>query len=112
MAKKKQEEKEASKNSECSDKLCPFHGSKPLKLRGRVFKGNVVKKPHGRVTIQFDRMVYVPKYERYEKRTAKLHARLPPCIDVDIGDVVKIAETRPISKTINCVVIKNMTKEK
>ena len=51
----------------CADKLCPFHGSKPLKLRGRIFEGTVIKKLPGRVAIQFERMMYVPKYERYEK---------------------------------------------
>jgi small subunit ribosomal protein S17 len=96
-----------SQNSTCSDKLCPFHGANPLKLRGRVFKGEVVKKLHQRVVILFERMVYVNKYERYEKRRTKLHARLPDCLKDEIqeGDLIKVAECRPLSKMIHFVVI-------
>ena len=91
----------------CADKFCPIHGEKKLKLRGRTFQGAVIKKLHGRVTIQFERMVPVRKYERYEKRRTKLHARLPDCMKDDIqeGDLIKITETRPISKMIHFVVV-------
>jgi small subunit ribosomal protein S17 len=92
----------------CNDKFCPIHGSKKLKMRGRTFDGVVIKKLPGRVTIQFERMLRVPKYERYEKRKTKLHARLPDCMknDVAVGDLIQIAETRPISKMIHFVVSK------
>ena len=92
----------------CADKFCPTHGSKPLKLRGRIFEGKVIKKFVGRVVISFERMFYVRKYERYEKRRTKLHARLPDCIDVEIGDVIQIAECRPVSKIIHAVVVKKV----
>ena len=94
----------------CADKLCPFHGTKPVKLRGRVFEGEVVTKHHGRVKIQFDRTLYVPKYERYEKRRTKLHARLPDCLkdEINLGDYIQIAECRPISKIIHFVVVKKI----
>ena len=97
---------------ECSDRLCPIHGDKKLKLRGRTFEGAVVKKLHGRVTIYFERMMKVPKYERYEKRKTKLHARLPSCMqdEINVGDRIQIAETRPISKMIHFVVVKVVTK--
>ncbi len=90
---------------ECSDKFCPFHGKKSLKLRGRTFEGIVIKKLPGRVTIQFERMLKVKKYERYEKRKTKLHARLPDCLkhEIEVGDLIEISETRPISKTIHFV---------
>tara|TARA_Y100000310_G_scaffold265631_1_gene276770 strand:- start:7914 stop:8261 length:348 start_codon:yes stop_codon:yes gene_type:complete len=92
---------------ECNDRLCPKHGDKKLKLRGRIFEGEILKKLPGRVTIQFERMVKVPKYERYEKRKTKLHARLPDCMKngVNVGDLIQISETRPISKMIHFVVI-------
>lgn len=101
-----------SQAAECSDKLCPFHGSKPLKMRGRTFKGKVIRKFHGRVTIGFQRILKVPKYESYEKRGTKIHARLPACMDngVAVGDLIEIAETRPISKTIHFVVKKIIRK--
>ena len=115
--KKKETEKQVemkqekpSKNSECSDKLCPIHGSKKLKLRGRIFEGNVIRKLPGRIVIQFERMIHIRKYERYEKRRTKLHARLPDCMknDINVGDYIQIAETRPISKIIHCVVVKKI----
>ena len=101
-------EKTTAKTIECNDRLCPIHGDKKLKLRGRTFEGVVIKKLPGRVTIQFERMLKLPKYERYEKRKTKIHARLPECMknDVAIGDLIQIAETRPISKMIHCVVNK------
>ena len=92
----------------CNDRLCPIHGDRKLKMRGRIFEGVVVKKLHGRVSIQFERMLKLAKYERYEKRRTKIHARLPDCMkdDVAVGDLIQIAETRPISKTIHFVVSK------
>jgi len=106
MAEKKKKTEE--KVVECKDKLCPFHGSEKLKMRGRIFQGPVTKKLPGRLTIEFERMIKNSKYERYEKRKTKLHARLPDCLKGDIqeGDVVEIAEVRPISKTIHFVVTK------
>ena len=92
----------------CKDRLCPKHGDKKLKMRGRTFEGAVIRKLPGRVTIQFERMLKLPKYERYEKRKTKIHARLPDCMkdDVAVGDLIQIAETRPISKMIHFVVSK------
>jgi small subunit ribosomal protein S17 len=93
---------------ECNDKFCPMHGSKKLRLRGRTFEGEVIKKLPGRVTIEFERMLRVPKYERYEKRKTKIHARLPDCMkqEAEEGDLIQIGETRPISKMIHFVVTK------
>jgi len=100
--------KKAEVKVECKDRLCPKHGDRKLKMRGRMFEGTVIRKLPGRVTIQFERMLKVPKYERYEKRKTKIHARLPDCMkdDLDIGDLIQIAETRPISKMIHFVVSK------
>jgi small subunit ribosomal protein S17 len=100
--------KEKIEKVECRDRFCPTHGKDKLKLRGRTFEGEVVKKLPGRVSIQFERMVSLPKYERYEKRKTKLHARLPSCLEdsVFVGDRIQIAETRPISKMIHFVVSK------
>ncbi len=94
--------------AQCMDKLCFIHGSDKVKLRGRTFEGEVIKKLPGRVTIQFERMMKLPKYERYEKRKTKLRARLPDCMkdSVNINDRIQIAETRPISKTIHFMVSK------
>ena len=103
---KKTTKKKTEKVIECKDRLCPIHGDKKLKMRGRTFEGTVTKKLPGRVTIGFERMLKLPKYERYEKRRTKIHARLPDCMkdDVKVGDLILIAETRPISKMIHFVV--------
>jgi small subunit ribosomal protein S17 len=98
----------------CKDRLCPIHGDRKLKMRGRTFEGAVIRKLHGRVTIQFERMLKLPKYERFEKRRTKIHARLPDCMkdDVAVGDLIQIAETRPISKMIHFVVSKVIRRAK
>jgi small subunit ribosomal protein S17 len=98
---------------ECKDRLCPIHGDKRLKLHGRVFEGVVINKIHGRVKIEFERILKVPKYERYEKRRTRIHARLPDCLNKEVqeGDLIQIEETRPISKTINFIVAKVIRKK-
>ncbi len=88
----------------CSDRHCPFHGF--AKLRGRLFTGEVVKDVfHNTATIQFVRQYFIPKFERYEKRRTRIKAHVPPCFEVKKGSVIKIMETRPISKTKNFVTI-------
>ncbi len=103
----KTEEKKKSPlvRTECSDKNCPFHGN--LKTRGRIFKGKVIKKFHKRVVIEFQRMIYIKKYERYALSKTKIHARLPICIESEInqGDYIKVQECRPLSKIVHFVVI-------
>ncbi len=92
----------------CKDRDCPFHGN--LKVRGRIFEGGVIRKFHKRVTIEFERMIYVRKYERYAKKKTKIHARLPTCVEnkISIGDIIRIQECRPLSKTIHFVIIKKI----
>lgn len=92
----------------CKDKDCAVHGN--LKTRGRTFEGKVIRKFHKRITIEFERMVYVRKYERYAKYKTKIHARLPICMEkeINIGDLVQIKECRPLSKIIHFVVIKKI----
>jgi len=92
----------------CNDKDCHIHGN--LKTRGRVFEGKVTRKFHKRITIEFERMIYVRKYERYAKSKTKIHARLPNCMekDINIGDLVQVRECRPLSKIIHFVIIKKI----
>ena len=91
----------------CTDKNCPFHGT--LSVRGHIING-VVKsnKMQGSILVKRDFMHYVQKYERYEKRTSTFAAHCPPCIKTQVGDKVKIAECRPISKTISFVTIEKI----
>ena len=92
----------------CLDRNCPFHGK--LKTRGRVFEGRVTKKFSRRIVLEFERMIYVRKYERYLKSKTKLHARLPFCMEnqIYVGDIIQIKECRPLSKIIHFVVIKKI----
>lgn len=88
----------------CTSDKCPWHGH--LRVRGRVFEGKVVSdKAPDTVTVQWDYLQYIPKYERYERRRSKLAAHNPACIAAKHGDTVRIAECRPLSKMKSFVVI-------
>ena len=92
---------------ECDDRDCPFHGQLPV--RGIILTGKVYKKRMAKtIVVERDYLVYVKKYKRYERRRSRIPAHLPPCIDVEVGDTVKIAECRPLSKTVSFVVIENL----
>ncbi len=91
----------------CSDKNCPFHGTLPV--RGQVLTGVVSStKMTNSIIVKREYMHYVPKYERYERRTSKYAVHRPPCIKVKAGDRVRIAECRPLSKTISFVAIEKI----
>lgn len=93
----------------CNSRWCPFHGSEPVKLRGRTFEGTVIRKLTGRIVIEFERLLSVRKYERFEKRKTRLHARLPECLNnIEVGDLVKIAECRPLSKIIHFIAVEKI----
>ncbi len=106
----KKNEKKDNVSVNCADKFCPFHGREAVKLRGRTFEGEVINKLPGRVKIQFDRFNYISKYERFDKRRTKLHARLPDCLrdQVNVGDWIQISECRPLSKIIHFFVTKKI----
>ncbi len=98
-------------SKKCTDGKCPFHGS--LRLRGRIFTGTVITaRMQKTVTVERIRQYYIPKYERYEKRRSRIKAHNPECINAKEGDIVKISECRPLSKTKNFVVIEVIGKEK
>ena len=88
-----------------------FHSPKGnISLRGRRFKGTVIKKFQQRVVVSFERTIYNKKYERYAKRKTKIHARLPASLshEVQIGDYLEVMECRPLSKIIHFMVIQKM----
>jgi len=99
----------AKPKTDCKDRHCPFHGS--LKVRGRIFTGTVVKSGMQKtVTIEWLRLFFLPKFERFEKRKSRIKAHNPKCINAKVGDEVKIMESRPISKTKNFVLIEVIKK--
>ena len=88
----------------CEDPKCPWHGTLPV--RGRVIEGRVVSaKAQRTAIIESEYFRFIPKYERYERRHSRIVAYKPDCIGVAVGDKVKIAECRPLSKTKHFVVI-------
>jgi len=91
----------------CNDNNCPFHGD--LSVRGRTLEGVVISaKMEKTVIVRRDYLDYVPKFKRYERRHSHIPAHNPPCINVKEGDRVKVAECRPISKTVSFVVIEKL----
>ena len=99
---------EVKTTTECNDPKCPFHGS--LRARGRIFRGTVIRKFPKRIAIEFERTLYIKKYERYAKTKTRLHARMPDCLadSINVGDYIEIMECRPLSKIIKFVVMKKI----
>jgi len=101
-----------NKSNKCDDEKCPIHGK--LSIRGRFFKGTVIKIFNQRVVIEFERLIYLKKYERFAKASTKLHAYLPKCMigKINIGDIIKIGECRPLNKIVHFAVIEKIKEKK
>ena len=88
----------------CEDQHCPFHGK--LSVRGQSLSAVVVATRMQRtVVVERSSSRYIQKYERYEKRTRRMLAHAPECLDLQPGHVVTLMECRPLSKTVSFVVI-------
>ncbi len=88
----------------CDDQHCPFHGK--LSVRGQSLSAVVVATRMQRtVVVERSSSRYIQKYERYEKRTRRMLAHAPACLDLQPGHVVTLMECRPLSKTVSFVVI-------
>lgn len=91
----------------CSDEKCPWHGH--LKVRGRIFQGRVEStKAAKTAVVEWDYSRLNRKYERRERKHSRTAAYKPDCIDVAAGDIVRIAECRPISKSKTFVVVEKL----
>ena len=96
---------------ECNDERCPIHGQ--IKIRGNIFTGKVISdKPDKTVIVERTLTHYDPKYERYRKARSKIAAHNPGCINAKENDLVKIGETRKLSKTKSFVVLEKIGVEK
>jgi small subunit ribosomal protein S17 len=94
----------------CSDPNCPFHGT--LSVRGQTMEGQVASADMDKtVVVEREYDVKVPKYDRYMKRRSRVSAHHPDCLDLSVGDTVRIAETRPLSKTKSHVVVERIPTE-
>lgn len=81
-----------------------------ISARGRIFQGTVIRKFNKRVTIEFERTVKLHKFERFMKKRTRVHARLPDefAAEVEVGDLIKVQECRPLSKLIHSVVVEKV----
>lgn len=96
--------------SECQDPACPYHGT--TKIRGKITKGVVVsKKSRNTIIIRQDYVQFVKKYQRYERRNSRLSCHLPECLrnEIELGDMVRVGESRKISKTKAFIVLDKIT---
>lgn len=88
----------------CDDRYCPFHGN--LSVRGKIREGIVTStRMYKTIVFQTDYLSLIKKYSRYERRRSKKLAHLPPCIEVKVGDTVKVVDCRPLSKNVSAVVV-------
>ncbi len=92
---------------DCGSDKCPWHGH--TKVRGRIFSGTVVSaKASNTAIVQWDYYKLIPKYERYERRKTRVAAHNPKCISAKVGDVVRIGECRPLSKSKSFVIFERV----
>ncbi|MCI0562585.1 MAG: 30S ribosomal protein S17 [Nitrososphaera sp.] len=88
----------------CNDEFCPFHGT--LSVRGKLLTGIVSSsKAKKMVVVSREYPGPVRKYKRFQRSRSTVHAYLPDCIEVKEGEEVRIAECRPLSKTVSFVLI-------
>ena len=95
------------KNVECENN-CNIHGI--LSVRGRKFEGTIIKLVGQRAVIEWERIIYFPKYERYARTRSRLHAHIPKCMlsEVKLGDYAEVGECRPISKITHFVLLRRI----
>jgi len=78
-----------------------------IPTRGAVIEGVVVSdKMQKTVTVRSDYIIKVPKFDRMKRRHMIIKARNE--IGAKAGDKVKIAECRPLSKTVHFVVLEKL----
>ena len=93
-----------NQSEDCGDKNCPYHGK--LRVRGKLFDGRIAgAKARQTATLQKDVPIYFGKFKRYARGKSAIHAHVPRCIKVEVGDSVLAAECRPISKSVSYVVV-------
>lgn len=78
-----------------------------------MFTGVVVAaRMQSTATVEWERRKFVSKYERYEHRRTRVKAHNPPNIDAKKGDIVRIIECRPISKTKKFMIVEKLGRER
>ncbi len=76
----------------------------------RVLTGKVVSNSRDKtIAVLIERRVRHPIYKKYIKRSAKVHAH-DEKNECRLGDVVKVSESKPFSKTKNWALIEVVEK--
>ncbi|MBI4738226.1 30S ribosomal protein S17 [Candidatus Woesearchaeota archaeon] len=102
---------DAIPTQKCTDANCPFHGA--LKVRGKTFVGTVTSSKMQRSAIvEWEGRRLIPKFERYKRTRTKIAVHNPDCLNAREGDLVTVAECRPLSKTKSFVIIEVKGKKK
>lgn len=85
---------------------------KKYPVRGVVFEGVVIRQKTPKTCVVKRSIVnYIKKYERSLVNTKKYAVHVPDGIKVSIGDLVRVGETRKISKTKSFVVMSVVKKK-
>ena len=86
------------------DRKCPFTGD--VSIRGKILRGVCTStKMRRTIIIRRDYLQWIRKYRRFEKRHTKIPAHISPAFHIKEGDLITIAECRPLSKTVHFNVI-------
>lgn len=95
----------------CTDNHCPKHGS--VRTHGRALTATVMSaRAQKTAIVDLERKYFVPKYERYERRRTTLKVHNPDCMNARGGDIVRVVECRPISKTKHFVITEKLGSER
>ena len=71
----------------------------------RILEGTVVStKMDKTIVVEVERKFMHPLYKKFLRTTKKYHAHNEDA-NIKVGDIVKICETKPISKTVTWVVL-------
>lgn len=103
VEKKQKEKKETARTATGKEKSYP--------IRGNIFEGKVISaRANKTVTVERTLLHYIPKYERYKKVRSKIKAHNPQSVNAKEGDIVRVGETRRISKTKSFIVMEVLNK--
>lgn len=108
---KKAERAKAAKEVKAAIMAERMNAEQVYAVRGNVFEGKVTS-AKAQKTVSVERIIlhYIPKYERYLKVKSKIKAHNPININAKEGDIVKVGETRKISKTKSFIVMEIVKK--
>ena len=88
----------------------PFYGD--LKIKRGNFVGVVASAKAAKTAIVVvDRTIHIKKYNRYMKQRSRIAVHNPVSVNAKEGDIVRVFETRPLSKTKHHVIVQVIDKE-